>query len=170
MEIRLYQINMDRDTENLCYMGQDFLAKRSDTPTVIDASIYDLVYQGNLDVSTAEDVFRMFNDGAPEGHIGRSMSVSDVVVMEAPDGEGKAYFCDSVGFADVEFDEYDAEIPDRNITVVMLEPGKLAKVTEINSSLASMQAAVGGGLIEAVYPFEEVLLREGHHYPYSFEQ
>lgn len=155
MEIRLYQINLDRDTENLCYMGQDFLARHSDTPTVIDASIYDLVYQGDLDVATPEDVFRLFNDGAPEGHIVRSMSVSDVVVMETPDGEEKAYFCDSVGFADVEFDEFAAEEPDRNITVVMLEPGKMAKVTEINSSLASLQAAVGGGLIEAVYPFEE---------------
>ena len=50
MEIRLYQINLDRDTENLCYMGQDFLARHSDTSTVIDASIYDLVYQGDLDV------------------------------------------------------------------------------------------------------------------------
>lgn len=155
MEIRLYQINMDRDTENLCYMGQDFLAKRSDTPTVIDASIYDLVFQGDLDVESPEDVFSVFNFKAPEGHIGRSMSVSDVVIMEGADGKEQAYFCDSVGFATVEFDEYDAENPDRNITVVMLEPGKLAKVTEINSSLASMQAAVGGGLIEAVYPFEE---------------
>lgn len=155
MEIRLYQINPDRDTENLCFMGQDYLAKRGDTPTVIDASIYDLVYQGDLDVQTPEDVFRMFNNGAPEGHIGRSMSVSDVVIMDTPDGEQKAYFCDSIGFASVEFDMYDAVEPDRNIKVVMLEPGKLAKITEINSSLASMQEAVGGGLIEAVYPFEE---------------
>ena len=155
MEIRLYQIDLDRDTENLCFMGQDFLARHKDAPTVIDASIYDLVYQGDLDVETPEDVFLLFHDSAPEGHIGRSMSVSDVVIMEAPDREEKAYFCDSIGFVEVAFDEYDAETPDRNITVVLLQPGKLAKVTEINSSLASLQAAVGGGLIEAVYPFEE---------------
>lgn len=104
MEIRLYQINQNRDTENLCFMGQDYLAKHGDTPTVIDASIYDLIYQGDLNVQTPEDVFQMFNNGAPEGHIGRSMSVSDVVIMDTPDGEQKAYFCDSIGFASVEFD------------------------------------------------------------------
>ena len=40
------------------------------------------------------------------------------------------------------------------IRVVLLEPIKKARVTEIDSSLPSMQSMVGG-LIEAVYPFEE---------------
>lgn len=44
---------------------------------------------------------------------------------------------------------------DRNvIRVVLLEPQKEARVAEIGSSLQSMQSVVGG-LIEAVYPFEE---------------
>ena len=44
---------------------------------------------------------------------------------------------------------------DRNmIRVVLLEPEKEARVVEINPSLQSMQSVVGG-LIEAVYPFEE---------------
>ena len=40
------------------------------------------------------------------------------------------------------------------IRVVLLEPQKEARVVEIGSSLQSMQSVVGG-LIEAVYPFEE---------------
>ena len=40
------------------------------------------------------------------------------------------------------------------IRVVLLEPMKEARVVEIGSSLQSMQSVVGG-LIEAVYPFEE---------------
>ena len=40
------------------------------------------------------------------------------------------------------------------IKVVLLEPGKLARVTEIDASLAGMQKTVGG-LIEPFYPFEE---------------
>ena len=40
------------------------------------------------------------------------------------------------------------------IKVVMLEPKKEAYVAEIDNGLASMQKIVGG-LIEAVYPFEE---------------
>ena len=40
------------------------------------------------------------------------------------------------------------------IRVVLLEPSKAARIAEIDSSLPSMQSVVGG-LIEAVYPFEE---------------
>lgn len=40
------------------------------------------------------------------------------------------------------------------IKVVLLEPGKLARVAEIGSSLKSMQKVVGG-LIEPFYPYEE---------------
>ena len=40
------------------------------------------------------------------------------------------------------------------IRVVLLEPMKEARIAEIGSSLQSMQSVVGG-LIEAVYPFEE---------------
>lgn len=40
------------------------------------------------------------------------------------------------------------------IRVVLLEPMKEARVVEINHSLQSMQSVVGG-LIEAIYPFEE---------------
>lgn len=42
----------------------------------------------------------------------------------------------------------------RNIKVVLLEPNKLARVSEIDSSLSGMQKIVGG-LIEPVYCFED---------------
>ena len=38
--------------------------------------------------------------------------------------------------------------------VLQIDPGKSPKVVELDGSLASMQAAVGG-CIEAIYPFEE---------------
>ena len=41
-----------------------------------------------------------------------------------------------------------------NLQVVYVEPGKRAKVTTIQSGLASLQRMVGG-YIEAVYPFED---------------
>ena len=41
-----------------------------------------------------------------------------------------------------------------NIKVVLCEPGKCAKIADIDSSLEGLQAAVGG-LIEAMYPFDE---------------
>ena len=44
--------------------------------------------------------------------------------------------------------------PQKMIKVVLLEPGKLARIAEIGHSLEQLQAAVGGD-IEAIYPFEE---------------
>ena len=44
--------------------------------------------------------------------------------------------------------------PRPEISVVLCEPGKLAKATTIESSLESYQKTVGG-YIEAYYPFEE---------------
>lgn len=56
------------------------------------------------------------------------------------------------------------EEEDKRITVVLLEPGKLARTAEIDASLEGMQKLVGG-YIEAFYPFEEevcvVLNEEG---------
>lgn len=43
----------------------------------------------------------------------------------------------------------------KNIRTVLCEPGKCARIADIDSSLEGLQAAVGGGLIEAVWPFEE---------------
>ena len=51
-------------------------------------------------------------------------------------------------------DENAAQPPRREISVVLCEPGKLAKETTIEASLESYQKTVGG-YIEAYYPFEE---------------
>jgi hypothetical protein len=43
---------------------------------------------------------------------------------------------------------------EEKIRVVLLQPGQLSKITEIDASLEGMQKTVGG-LIEPFYPFEE---------------
>lgn len=50
--------------------------------------------------------------------------------------------------------EVEKQEEDKRITVVLLEPGKLARTAEIDASLEGMQKLVGG-YIEAFYPFEE---------------
>lgn len=60
---------------------------------------YETVYTGRIEpkatVSDAlEDIYVMFNLHRPADYRGRSMSVSDLVVIE---GSG-TYYCDSVGF------------------------------------------------------------------------
>lgn len=40
MEVKLYQINLDRDEDGLAFMGQEYLSKQKDDPTQIDSQIY----------------------------------------------------------------------------------------------------------------------------------
>ena len=43
-----------------------------------------------------------------------------------------------------------------SMTVVMLEPGKKARIVKMEKDLESMQKVVGG-LIQAIYPFEDAV-------------
>ena len=154
MDIQLYQINLDRDDER-AYLSIDALARKEQDPKKIKSEIYDCVFKGEVDCETLEDVFAHFNFDEIEGYEGRSMSVSDVVVIREENGNDAAYFCDSVGFARVDFDvELAQQKDERKITVVMLEPGRIAKPMKIDTSLESLQRIVGG-YFEAYYPFEE---------------
>lgn len=154
MEIRIYQINSDRDTDGYKFMGMDWVKKHWGEQGV-DSEIYDKVYEGTIDGSSLEDVFCTFNFSSPVGFKGHSLSVSDIVeVIQSSETEPGFYFCDSIGFQKVEFDT--SRVPDKEekIRVVLLEPGKLARVADIDSSLEGLQKTVNG-LIEAAYPFEE---------------
>lgn len=42
------------------------------------------------------------------------------------------------------------------MTVIVLEPGQPPRTTELDSSLASMQA-LAGGLIECLFPFQDAV-------------
>lgn len=154
MEIQLYQINLSRDEKEVCFMGQDYLERTQPQPRVIDSSIYDLVFQGEVDCTDLEGVYHMFNHSFPPEYTGRSMSVSDVVVRTGEDGGKTAHFCDAVGFVEVEFDVTKPKVREQELTVVLLEPGKLARVAQIKNTLHHMQRVVGG-LIEPYYGFQE---------------
>ena len=172
IEIKIYQINMDRDHNRVAFANLDHLEQYQGTAE-IDSTIYDEVFSGTVDCTDLEDVYRMFNVDHPEGYTGRSLSVSDVVQITAGrDPAPGFYFCDSYGFEKVRFepervpktadhgtrdadtsDEWHKSVPqDRTIRVVLLEPGKEARTTDIGATLEDMQEVVGG-YIEAVYPF-----------------
>ena len=44
MEVKLYQIDLDRDAEGRAFMSQEALARMGADPMVIDSSIYDCVF------------------------------------------------------------------------------------------------------------------------------
>lgn len=105
MKIKIYQIDLERDSDRVCFWGFDMLQKLQGSE-VINSSIYDTVFCGTVDnAATLEDVYRVFNIDHPVGYCGRSLSVSDVVEVIESDGsiEPGFYFCDSIGFRKVNF-------------------------------------------------------------------
>ena len=122
----------------------------------MNSGIYDKVFEGAVEADTLEGVYQMFNCDCPDGFRGHSLSVSDVVEIVG-DKDAGFYFCDSIGFQRVEFDPDQAQELDTGmLRVVLVEPGKVARVAEIDGSLEGMQKTVGG-YIQAVYPFEETV-------------
>ncbi len=84
LKFRIYQINLNRDTERIAFEGIENL-KRYHGSSEIRSDLYDKVYEGDLDCEGLEDLFRIFNIEHPADYTGRSMSVSDVVeIMDAP--------------------------------------------------------------------------------------
>lgn len=154
MKIKIYQINTDRDNYGCAFMGMEWLKKTMGTDTP-DSTIYDSVFDGEIHGTSPEDVYARFNWDLPSGYRGRPLSVSDVVeIGEGAEVEPGFYFCESIGFKKVDFDASLASVREDKITVVFLEPGKLARIEQIDASLEGLQGAVGG-YIEAMYPFEE---------------
>ena len=155
MKFKIYQVNMERDEKRIAFQDLEGLEHLHGSRE-IDSSLYDMVYEADMDCSNLEDIFRVFNLEHPMDYVGRSLSVSDVVeVLESKDVEPGFYFCDSFGFQQVEFDAESAVQKQKNtIRVVLLEPGKEARIVEIAASPLKMQAVVGGDY-EAIYPFEE---------------
>lgn len=144
MRVKIYQINPDRDPDRTHFLGSD---ERNNLfgDLKIDPSAYDEVFNAVIDETDLEEIFRRFNDTYHPLYRGYSLSVSDVVVTEKG-----AFFCDSIGFKPIEFDESQTQKPDNLMKIVYKEPGKPAFAAEIVNSLEAEQKAVGG-YIEPVY-------------------
>ena len=155
MDIKIYQINLSRDDDRIAFLGHSQLERFQESAEV-NSGIYDKVFEGAVEADTLEGVYQMFNCDCPDGFRGHSLSVSDVVEIVG-DKDAGFYFCDSIGFQQVEFGPDQAQELDTGmLRVVLVEPGKVARVAEIDGSLEGVQKTVGG-YIQAVYPFEETV-------------
>lgn len=154
MKIKIYQIDWDRDNGSYSFTNYETTVKR--TGGEIRSGIYNCVFDGEVLCNSLEEIYEKFNLDIPSGFKGHSFSVSDIVGIEDSDSiEQGFYFCDSVGFKKVSFEPEKAQdLKKDTITVVLVEPGKLARIAEVGTSLAELQAAVDGN-IQAFYPYEE---------------
>ena len=103
MNIRIYQVNMSRDVNNVGFASYENLEKWQGT-SAIDSTIYDKVFEGDVDCKSLEDVYVMFNRNHPSNYKARSLSKSDIVEVIEQDGSSKFHYCDSIGFKEVEFE------------------------------------------------------------------
>ena len=144
MRFKIYQIDSDKDTDQIGFRAFNEVNK-------VNPDLYRKVFDADADVKGLEDAFILFNG---EGHPlfnGRSMSVSDVVVTE--DG---AFYCDSIGFQKIDFDESKVDVSDQ-IRVLFVQSHEKPYEAEIPDTLEAKQKAVGG-LIEFVYNTDETAL------------
>ena len=148
MRTKIYQINPDRDANREIFMGSAHREAHG-LPQEVDPSIYDRVFNAEIAEKDLEDIYRRFN---VEGHPlfrGHSLSVSDVVVTDSG-----AYFCDSIGFKRIPFDEDLALVPPDTLRCVCVEPFRPAYIAEVGAKLEDLQKAVGG-YIEVIEPFND---------------
>ena len=157
-EFSIYQINVDRDTANVCFIGMESLEKIKGTKDV-NAAAYDRVYDGKVDCISLENIYQEFNVDHPADYTGRSLSVSDVVeIRESDTLKPGFYFVDSIGFKKISFDKSLCKEPtqahENRISVLLVEPDRYPRMIEIDDTLEAMQAVVGGD-IEEYMPFED---------------
>ena len=133
MLIKIYQINSERDTARAKFMG---LGQLKDS---VDSSSYDEVFSGDVDCGNLEDVFARFNTEGHPLHRGHSLSVSDVVLTE-----NGAFFCDTIGFKEIDFDESKVHKPGDLLQIVYVEPNRPPVISEAGNDLKSLQRAVDG--------------------------
>lgn len=153
MRIKVYQVENELDSKGVKFCSYDSALKLA---SVIDPSIYECVFDGNVNASNLEDVFEALNGEHPIGYRGHSLSVSDVVeVLENTDEvDIGCYYCDSIGFKELsDFDTSKIE-PIKGCRMLVIEPRKAPYEMLIPDELDALQQAVRG-MIECTYPFED---------------
>lgn len=102
IDYEIYQVKHGAEHRDLLFANMSLIEKLK---LNIEQSHYDKVYSGSTDAKASADevlesLFIKFNLHFPSDYRGRSMSVSDVVVLNE-NGTDRAYFCDSFGFVQV---------------------------------------------------------------------
>jgi len=145
VKIKVYQIEQEKDHQNVKFMDYEFTEKHGG----IDPAAYKCVFDGNVDTESPEGIFTLLNTKAPVGFNGHALSISDILEIE-----DCFHFCDSFGFRKLDaFDVYKTE-PISGHRMLVVEPHKEPYEMVIPDGLEALQQAVGG-YIECTYPLDE---------------
>ena len=131
--VGIYQLNEGAENRDISFMNSEYLESKGLVP---DRDRYTLVYtfEGpspeELSVpSFLNSVYDQFNNDHPDDYMGRSLSVSDVVVVRIGQ-ELQAHYVDSYGFKELEnFGEVHREAPQQE--------NKIESVADVEKRMAS---------------------------------
>ena len=101
MKVAIYQVIPELDRTRMLYNNLKFIRKVHNG--IVPAEAYEMVYEGEVEAETTEDIFIVFNVKFPKDYKGRSLSVSDVVEIIKSDSKNEFYFCDTIGFKRIKF-------------------------------------------------------------------
>lgn len=161
MNIKIYQVNMSRDKNDVAFASYENLKKWQGT-SAIDSTIYDKVFSGEVKCKNLNEVWDKFNRHHPRGYKARSLSKSDIVEIINKDGKSEFHYCDAWGFQKVDFEPEKAKVSERyldlskgeKIKVLFVPVGKYPTEMEIPNTYEAMSELVGGGLDEYM-PFDD---------------
>lgn len=156
MRVKIYQIDSDRDKNQVKFLGFEHLQSIQGS-TDIDASLYKNVFYGDVEANDPEDVYELFNTKKVPTHQGHSLSVSDVIeVVESEDERlnGKCFFCDSIGFKTVDFDTGKCQKMD-GLKCVYITPNHTPVELNLKINEYEVLKDAVGGLIEITRPFDD---------------
>ena len=91
---------------------------------------YKKVYSGNFEGKTLDSLFEEFNINHPKDYRGRSMSMSDIIVIKESHKSDKAYYVDRFCFKDISVDWWNAAIMLYNIQYVSTEYSNMGHTAE----------------------------------------
>ena len=104
-KFKVFQISDSaKNARNYTFTGLDMLQHLN---LKVERANYKQVYDGEIAVlcndtnAVLETIYAKLQGSKPEGYTGHSLSVSDLVLMD-----GKYYFCDDFGFAQINFNRY----------------------------------------------------------------
>jgi hypothetical protein len=152
MKIKTFQIDSKKDEKNVGFLSYETMMKAYGR---VNSSIYKQTFDGNVDAENLETVFTILNCHQPPAYQGHSMSVSDVVAVVDDNGT-KYYFCDSIGFKEIVFDESQCAPLEGNMAVIV-EPGKQPYAAKVRDNLRAWQRIVDG-YVESAHPFDDNVL------------
>ncbi len=105
IKVELYQVRDDIDERHdISFMNYEYVSKKIPDLKRNFKTYYKKTYEfedtveDTSDDNILEDLFTKFNIDRPEDFKGHSMSVSDIVILD----DDRMYFCDSMGFQEIE--------------------------------------------------------------------